>query len=769
MKNIDKTLNKVKYSAFGKVKCKRKVDMKDISEHTNEKLLAAQRIEIESELSRIKDLKVCKGKAAAVFDLLDNIRGGKKQGAEIVAMSHPSTGELVLDPDHLKDTALDYCVELLQNNNCDSDCGEKISTENLLNYNRVREDDISDVALTFEDFKQRIHIVAAKSGEKYKFLLNSGQSFKNCFFTLFSRVWNTEVKPKQWRNTVIVQLNKQKGDINSFDSQRNIHTKDFIPKLFEGIVVDKSKELIISACSKFQIGGMPKHRSQEHLFSVKSVIQLYSQFNQPLFIQIFDIAKYFDNEILKDAMDTLHKSGVRGKLYRLWYELYRDTQIRVKTAAGITDCRATGKNVCHGSIGGALLSSANLDKTISAYLSGSDCELSYGDKRLSPLLFQDDDLRLANSIELAQKGNIFIESAIKRKQLSLNIEKCSILVFDKKDRVQKIRDSINEENKLRICDKSIKAKNKDDYLGDVLHEGSLTKSVQATIEKRYGKIFMAICEVSSILNDYRIDTVGGLLAGLEIFDLAITPCLLNNADTWTLINADAESKLDYLQNLMFRSILGVPESTPKPLLRFDLGSLSMAEKVHAKKLNFIHHLKYSNPKSLAHEIYSLQVNCHFPGLVNECRKLLQMYSLPNIIDSNIDISKECWKKKVKVAVRKKSEERVKEDMLNYSKLKEIGKSEESLGTKDYLKNMSLRYSRTMFRIRSFMTNVKMNKKSDKTYAEALWKCDFCKSLDSQSHILWCPAFSPLREGKSLNSDLDLVKYVQEVMRIREAN
>ena len=108
-------------------------------------------------------------------------------------------------------------------------------------------------------------------------------------------------------------------------------------------------------------------------------------------------------------------------------------------------------------------------------------------------------------------------------------------------------------------------------------------------------------------------------------------------------------------------------------------------------------------------------------------------------------------------------------MLNYSKLKEIGKSEESLGIKDYLKNMSLRDSRTMFRIRSFMTNVKMNKKSDKTYAEALWKCDFCKSLDSQSHILWCPAFSPLREGKSLNSDLDLVKYFQEVMRIREAN
>ena len=81
--------------------------------------------------------------------------------------------------------------------------------------------------------------------------------------------------------------------------------------------MEKSKEKLSNNCSKFQIGGIPKHRSQEHLFTVKSILALYSQLNLPVILQLFDISKYFDKEILKDAMDTLFTSGIRGKLYRL--------------------------------------------------------------------------------------------------------------------------------------------------------------------------------------------------------------------------------------------------------------------------------------------------------------------------------------------------------------------------------------------------------------------------------------------------------------------
>ena len=244
-------------------------------------------------------------------------------------------------------------------------------------------------------------------------------------------------------------------------------------------------------------------------------------------------------------MDTLYNCGVTGKLYRLWYNLYKDSQIKVKTAAGLTAVKTTGENVNQGSIGGAILSSANLDKTLCAYFGGSDSEISYGYRRLQPITFQDDSCRMAGSIEGAQKGNYIMETAMKRMQLDLNISKCSVIVFQNK-RSEMIRNNINKMKSIILGSKEVLAKEKDEYLGDFLHESGLRKSVEVTINHRYGRIFSSIIEISAILDDFRIDTIGGMIAGLEIFELALLPSLLNNADTWIDIGPESISRLESL-------------------------------------------------------------------------------------------------------------------------------------------------------------------------------------------------------------------------------
>ena len=79
----------------------------------------------------------------------------------------------------------------------------------------------------------------------------------------------------------------------------------------------------------------------------------------------------------------------------------------------------------------------------------ADCEISYADVKLSVFSFQDDALRIVNSLESAQKGNLFMQSVMHRKQLSLNIDKCSILALDKRNRVSKVREAINEGKKVK--------------------------------------------------------------------------------------------------------------------------------------------------------------------------------------------------------------------------------------------------------------------------------------------------------------------------------
>ena len=88
-------------------------------------------------------------------------------------------------------------------------------------------------------------------------------------------------------------------------------------------------------------------------------------------------------------------------------------------------------------------------------------------------------------------------------------------------------------------------------------------------------------------------------------------------------------------------------------------------------------------------------------------------------------------------------------------------------------------ARTNFRVRSSMLPFKMNMKSDKKFADEMWRCDSCFSAgqapgtslcpETTSHVLWCPAYASIREGLSLDRDEDVCKYFQAVLRIRGEN
>ena len=85
------------------------------------------------------------------------------------------------------------------------------------------------------------------------------------------------------------------------------------------------------------------------------------------------------------------------------------------------------------------------------------------------------------SLEDAQNGNSIMEAAMKRMQLKLNITKCSLIVFEKKKKIKCVRELINRQESLKIGNKVIQAKEKDAYLGDMIHEEGLENSVEATI------------------------------------------------------------------------------------------------------------------------------------------------------------------------------------------------------------------------------------------------------------------------------------------------
>ena len=627
---------------------------------------------------------------------------------------------MLFDADKIKSASIDYLKDLLQNREPKKEYENDLNVVKFIHEHRMSEQVQDDDTFTDEDFGQLLKKLNKKNKNKYKFILKAGTCFLRCLFRLFKLVWEKEQKPVAWENTVAHQLFKGKGKISRLSNYRFIHTKEEIPKAFEHIVITKAKPKIVSGCSKFQIGALPSHQSQEHLFTLKSIMLWYETLKIPIIIQLYDISKFFDRENLKDGMNALYSCGINGKLYRMIFEMNRKTQLRVKTGVGMSDSAKLGENITQGSIGGALISTVNLDYTVNNHFRTSNHEISYVSSRLQPLIFQDDLCRMCSSPSDAQAGNMMIESCMESKLLDLNTDKSCYIVIGSDKSTAKIKSELKD-NPLILCGDQMKQKVNDKYLGDYLHCHGTEASVSCTISNRQGRTSLSIIESRAIIDDCRINTVGGLMAGIDIWEMAVLPSLLNNCQTWVNISETSIKNLENLQNDMYRTLLAVPRTSPLPSLCWDFGGIQMRFRIIMKKLDFLWHLVNLENDTLAKEILTVQKDHNLPGLVSECTEWIQTYDLPNIMQEKI--TKPQWKSKVKAAILKANENDLRSKMMKYEKLKSSDLVEESFGTKPYLKNLSVHQARIIFKKRvSMMQHVKMNYMSDMNYMKCMRLC-----------------------------------------------
>lgn len=685
-------------------------------------------------------------------------------------MKDPISGKLITNKEDIKETFINYCAEVLKKNPPSEGFETEFEIKNALHDLRMVEDhDVIDEReeISEEDFDEAIKKFKKKNKKAYNYIVKAGDSFKEGIFKFMERIHLEENLPSSWENTVLVQIYKGKGARELLENNRYIHSKHWKPKLYEAMVVAKSKPLISNNTSIYQIGGVAGHRPQEHIFVMKSVISLYSMLGKALILEFFDITKYFDRENLRDVMNNLYVAGVVGKLYRMWFKMNKNSRIRVRTGLGLSSERSTGELIAQGTVGGALVSGFNLDKDIFDYFEESSDEVYYGGVRLQPLCYQDDLLQVASSVNKAQIGNKRVEFVMKSKQLEVHPTKTGFVLSGKKVSIEKIRNEITS-NPLKYGNLTLKEKSSEKWLGEQMATGGNTESVLATIKARKGKAIAAIYEIKAVIDDIRASAVGGILAGLDLWEKAVIPMLLNNADTWTDMNEEAWKELNYIQNHFMRALFELPVGSPKPILCWDTASLSMENRVNLKKLNLAVHLKKLDKSSLAGQVFDTQIKNRWPGLCKEVKDICREWNIDNVCASGSDSnSKMEWKKILKEAAHEKNENDLRDAMESLEKLEDV--KNEKYEMKSYLNDMSMKDARMMMRIRGRMVKCKMNFSSERVNIETSWKCRACCSgaIETQSHILYCEAYKPLREGKSLSSDEDIVDYYRKVSELRE--
>ena len=97
------------------------------------------------------------------------------------------------------------------------------------------------------------------------------------------------------------------------------------------------------------------------------------------------------------------------------------------------------------------------------------------------------------------------------KGLEAHLDETFFFVFGSSE----FKDTISkqlEDNPLYFGDFPVKRKDSEKYLGQIIHSGGVRASCAVTITEREGKINGVIFETKSIIEELRMQAIGGIMA-----------------------------------------------------------------------------------------------------------------------------------------------------------------------------------------------------------------------------------------------------------------
>ena len=682
-----------------------------------------------------------------------------------MAVKDPETGKLVVSSDEIKKVSLKYCKRVLEKNPIKHGFEEDIEIKKTLHQLRMVEHIEEDDEVIQESTFGKIVDKFKKSKKRnYDLLVKASESFKSSVFKLTKRMIEEEKYPEDFDNTTLHQIYKH-GNKNELSSFRYIHSKHWCPRVTEAMVVSGPKKKILESASTMQCGGLPGHRSSEHLFSMLSVIGLYLAWGMPFLGQLFDIEKYFDKEVLLLVMDCLYSSaGVKGKEYRNIYNMSRRNRIRVRTGSGYSEYEEAGELLAQGSGGAPLYSQKYLDNNIEKMFYGSEDEFRYGKVVGKPAMWMDDICRGVGSVNSAIAGNIKLDVMASLCQLSYHPDKSGYILMGTEEQKEEMRKEIRR-TPIMLGDIQTKEKEADKWLGFWLHTDGLSASVAKTVEERKKKVKGAMYEAVAVVEDYRAVRISGFQTAIDLWELAIIPSLLNGCEVWVDISLETEKQLEDLQYKYLSLVLQVGPGTPRSALLAQTGLLSMKYRIWVEKVMMIMHLRGLKEPALANEIWQEQQENDWPGLSKEVRDICEEIDLEDINKMNLeDVSKRSMRKEVTEACFELHKTEVKSKMRK--KCEDM--KDEEIKLQDYFVDLNLYEARERFKIKSNMNKIRGNFKNIPGNRAAGWTCVGCKlAVEVNSHIMTCSYYEEDKFGLNLDTDKGLVDFFRRVMDRRQ--
>ena len=292
------------------------------------------------------------------------------------------------------------------------------------------------------------------------------------------------------------------------------------------------------------------------------------------------------------------------------------------------------------------------------------------------------------------------------------------------------------------------------YLGDTVSSQGLEKSVEMTIENRVGKIKGAMYEAKSIMEDFRMQAVGGMAGAWDLWERAMLPSLLANCSCWVGIGKSTYKALNELQSTYLRMIYSCPPSTPLLALRTQAGMMDCERRIWVEKVCMVVRVLHTQQEeeNLCREVLQVQMAMGWPGLIQEVQVICRTVGLDDVTKKYLN------RQEVKEYIKYYDMKLAKSDMAPLEKCTAI-RHRDFRSVQPYMYEKSLEQSRLEFQWETRMVDLRTNMKGK--YTKDKYSCPHCTEgreqgvLKSPDHFLSeCAAYADLRAGLNIEAVLE---------------
>ena len=407
-----------------------------------------------------------------------------------------------------------------------------------------------------------------------------GSEGVDILWNLMHRIFDEEKVPEIWKQSILIPIFKEKGDIQECQNYRGIKLMSHTLKLFERIMDKRLREEV--RIGRGQLGFMKGVGTTDGIFTIRQMMEKCREKQQGLHMAFIDLEKAYDRVPREEVWLGLRQRGVPEKYVRLVQETYRNVTTRVRSAVGETSSFEVAVGLHQGS-------------ALSPFLFNIVFDVVTEGVRESPpwcVLYADDVIIVTESRGDLETKLERWRQALESRGLRISRSKTEYMTTDLEG---------DQEETIQLEGSNLKRVTSFKYLGSMTQSsGDLDKEIAHRVQSGWNNWR----KITGVVCDRRVPIK---LKG-KIHKAVVRPALMYGLET-APIKKTEERKLDVAEMKMLRWMSGVTrmDRIRNEYIRGSLKVTEVSKKVQEARLRWYGHVMRSPEEQVAREAMDMVV------------------------------------------------------------------------------------------------------------------------------------------------------------------